>query len=124
MSTECIQKSFEFHPHFQRKVESDFAGGQITSHGGGIFLREVDRKIGLLKRLAGCFRDRRDPERIEHDGFLSEYTVLLWATRILTITMIFAAIRCLPYLRAKRMWRDGNVVANRIEARHWPAKVP
>ena len=66
MSTECIQKSFEFHPHFHRKVETNFEGGRITSHGGGVLLREVNRKTGIVSRLAQCFQDRRDPERIEH----------------------------------------------------------
>ena len=66
MSTECTQKSFGFHQHFQRKVEANFSGGTISSHGGGVLLREVDRKLGLLERLAECFEDRRDQERIEH----------------------------------------------------------
>ena len=67
MPTECTQKSFGFHPHFQRKVESNFAGGTITSHGGGVLLREVERKTRILKRLAGCFEDGRDSKRVEHD---------------------------------------------------------
>jgi len=78
MSTECIQKSFEFHPHFQRKVESDFAGGQITSHGGGIFLREGNDWRGVSATDA-------IPNGLNmmcRRWFLSEYTVLLWATRI------------------------------------------
>jgi hypothetical protein len=29
-------------------------------------LREADRKIGLLKRVARCFTDARDPQRVEH----------------------------------------------------------
>jgi len=29
-------------------------------------LREVDRRIGLLNRLAGCFRDGRDAGRVQH----------------------------------------------------------
>lgn len=66
MSTECTQKSFGFHPHFQRKVEVNFEGGTISSHGGGVLLREVDRKLGMLERLAGCFEDQRDADLIEH----------------------------------------------------------
>ena len=37
-----------------------------ASHGGAVLLGEVDRRLGLLDRLAACFQDRRDPERIEH----------------------------------------------------------
>ena len=29
-------------------------------------MREVERRVGIVKRLAGCFRDYRDGERIEH----------------------------------------------------------
>ena len=67
MSTECTQKSFGFHPHFQRKVEANFKGGMITSHGGAVLLREVERKIRVIRRLAECFADERDPDRIEHE---------------------------------------------------------
>jgi hypothetical protein len=31
-----------------------------------VLLREVENQFGILKRVAGCFRDYRDPERIEH----------------------------------------------------------
>lgn len=66
MPTECTQKNFRFHPHFQRKVETNFDGGTITSNGGGVLLREVEFKTGMLRRLAECFDDRRNPELIEH----------------------------------------------------------
>lgn len=66
MTTECTQKNFGFHPHFQRKVETNFQGGTITSNGGGVLLREVELQTGILARLAECFEDRRDPELIEH----------------------------------------------------------
>jgi len=66
MTTECTQKRFEFHPHFERKVEADFEGGTITSHGGAVLLRETDRRTGILRRFARCFTDHRNPERIEH----------------------------------------------------------
>jgi hypothetical protein len=43
-----------------------FDGGKITSDGGGLLLREVDRRIGLLNRLARCFWDGRDAARVQH----------------------------------------------------------
>ena len=33
---------------------------------GGVLLREVELRTEIIKRLAGCFRDYRDPELIEH----------------------------------------------------------
>ena len=64
--TECSQASFAFGQHFRREVVARFDGGAITSDAGGLLLRETDRRIGLLGRLAACLEDRRDPQRIEH----------------------------------------------------------
>jgi hypothetical protein len=64
--TECTQESFQFAAHFSRRVVAEFSADRLTTEGGSPLLRQVDRRIGLLRRLAGCFVDRRDPERIEH----------------------------------------------------------
>ncbi|CAB4243980.1 transposase (fragment) [Methylacidimicrobium sp. AP8] len=64
--TECSQETFAFTDHFSRRVEAGFTAGRISSDGGAILLREADRKIGLLRRLEGCFVDRRHPKRIVH----------------------------------------------------------
>lgn len=64
--TECSQQSFEFEGHFSRQVTARFDGGQQTSDAGALLLREVDRRLRLLSRFAGCFIDGRDPERIAH----------------------------------------------------------
>jgi hypothetical protein len=64
--TECIQNTFAFEAHFSPLVEASFEGQQMTTDGGALLLRAVDRRIGLLKRVAACFTDARDPERVEH----------------------------------------------------------
>jgi Transposase DDE domain group 1 len=64
--TECNQTAFPFEGHFSRRVVAKFDGAQMTTEGGALLLRETDRKIRLLKRVAACFSDRRDPQRIEH----------------------------------------------------------
>ena len=64
--TECIQSGFEFTAHFSRGIEARFDGGQMTSDGGAVLLREADRKIALVERLAKCFRDGRNQQRISH----------------------------------------------------------
>jgi hypothetical protein len=66
MNTECSGKGFEFHPLGQREVRANFDGGTITSNGGGLLLREVEKRTGIVERFAGCFTDHRDAERIEH----------------------------------------------------------
>src|SRR5262252_196180 len=64
--TECSQNTFAFEAHFSRRVVGSFDGQHMTTDGGALLLRAVDRKIGLLKRVAACFTDARDPERVEH----------------------------------------------------------
>ena len=71
--TQCNQSQFEFEAHFSRRVVAEFTGARLTTEGGALLLREVDRKIGLLRRVVSCFRDARDPQRIEHE--LSEMLV-------------------------------------------------
>ena len=62
--TECNQSSFSFAKHFRRQVSARFDGGVISSDGGALLLREVDRRINLLPRLAACFEDRRIEHRV------------------------------------------------------------
>ncbi len=64
--TECTQSSFEFAAVWSRSVMARFDGGKITSHAGGLLLREVDRRVGLLERLSRCFWDGRDQRRVRH----------------------------------------------------------
>jgi hypothetical protein len=66
MSTECTPEQIEFHAFGGREVVGRFDGGRLTSDGGGVLLREVDYRLGVLPRLAGCFRDYRNPNSIEH----------------------------------------------------------
>ncbi|MET0503412.1 MAG: IS1380 family transposase, partial [Candidatus Binatia bacterium] len=66
METQCIQEQMVFQQLGRRVVIGRFDGGMISSDGGGMLLREVERCFGILKRFAGCFRDYRDPQRTEH----------------------------------------------------------
>ncbi len=66
METQCNPDQLEFHGLGRREVVGRFDGGRLTSDGGGLLLREVDRRIGLLDRVAACFADYRDPALIEH----------------------------------------------------------
>jgi Transposase DDE domain group 1 len=66
MPTQCIQKSFSFHSLGKRDVVARFDGGRITSDAGGLLLRQVEQKTGILRRFAACFEDYRDCDLIEH----------------------------------------------------------
>ena len=58
--TECKEQSWLFQDLGNRKVEVDFGGGYLSSDGGGLILRELERHNGLLGDLSGCFVDYRD----------------------------------------------------------------
>jgi hypothetical protein len=47
-------------------VVARFDGGTITTDSGGLLLRETDRRLNLLPRLAECFLDARNPVFVEH----------------------------------------------------------
>ena len=64
--TECTQDSFKFETHFSREVVARFDGGALTSDGGALLLREADRRVGLIARLAKCFDDHRNPLLVRH----------------------------------------------------------
>ena len=66
MDTQCNQESLQFHPLFRREVRGQFDGGTITSDAGGLLLREVEKRTGIVAQFAACFRDHRKAERIEH----------------------------------------------------------
>jgi len=66
MQTECTPKLFEFEAVERRAVVAGFDGGDITSNAGALLLGQVDRGLGLMRRFAECFTDRRDPRYVEH----------------------------------------------------------
>ena len=66
MPTECNRALFEFPRVEGRAVVAGFDGGKITSEAGALLLGAADQVIGLTRRLAGCFRDDRDPAFVEH----------------------------------------------------------
>ena len=57
---------FELPAVARKKVSVAFDGGMLSSNGGALLLRGVERRLALATRLAGCMRDRRDSSRIDH----------------------------------------------------------
>ncbi len=60
---------FELPSVRRKKLTVDFAGGNQSSAGGLLLLREVERKLGVCRRLAEAMPDRRDPDRVRHAMF-------------------------------------------------------
>jgi hypothetical protein len=49
-----------------RRVVAAFDGGAVTSDAGTVLLREADRAIGLIERVAACFTDHREADQVIH----------------------------------------------------------
>ena len=66
MRAQCTPAQLCFEGLGRRVVSGRFDGGRLSPDRGGILLREVDLRLGLLARLAGCFTDYRTPASVEH----------------------------------------------------------
>ena len=64
--TECIQSSFGFEGPGRREIVARFDGGTISSDGGAFLLRQTDKRLDLIRRLAECFLDGRNQALVEH----------------------------------------------------------
>jgi hypothetical protein len=65
--TECTRQPLLFSSLGRQQIVADFDGGRLTSDGGALLLREVDRRIRLTPALADALADPRDPAKITHD---------------------------------------------------------
>ena len=66
MQTECSTERSVFGRVEGRSVVAEFDGGALTSDAGGLLLGAADQRLGLVRRIARCFRDARDPRLVEH----------------------------------------------------------
>jgi Transposase DDE domain group 1 len=62
----CTKDRIDFGRFGRRVIEADFSGGDLSSDGGLLLLRQVDQHLGLSRMAAGAIPDPRDPERIRH----------------------------------------------------------
>ena len=49
-----------------KKVEADFDGGNVTTDGGVLFLRQVESDVGIISRIVSCLPDRRHASYVKH----------------------------------------------------------
>ncbi|MCA1696611.1 MAG: IS1380 family transposase, partial [Actinobacteria bacterium] len=66
MATECNSSYLDFPMVGPRQVLADFDGGDISSDGGALLLRETERLTGVVRQFAACFADHRNPGLVEH----------------------------------------------------------
>jgi hypothetical protein len=64
--TKCKLKQPTLKRLRRQAVEVDFQGGTLTSDGGLVLLREVDRQLDLIRRIDQAIPDPRDPIYFTH----------------------------------------------------------
>ena len=62
----CNSEELAFPSFDRRKIEATFEGGDVSSDGGVMLLREADRRLGLVAALDGVLPDPRAPALIVH----------------------------------------------------------
>ena len=65
--TKCYQNPMRFSRVKRRQVEVNFNGGDISSDGGMLLLRELDQQLGLTQAIHRAIRDPRVKNRCIHD---------------------------------------------------------
>ena len=73
MQTECTPKLLEFEAVERRSVVAGFDGGNITSNAGALLLGQVDRGLGLVRRVA----DPHKGEVIEVENDVRQQVLLV-----------------------------------------------
>ena len=113
--TECNQSNFGFEACGGREVVARFDGGTISSDGGALLLRQTDKQINLLPRLAQCFLDGRDQDLVEHS--LEQ----MLAQRIYGLALGYEDLNDHEQLRSDpclEFWWDGPT------SKRWRARAP
>lgn len=62
----CTDATMELGRVGRRVIQANFQGGDISSDGGVLLLRQLDEHLGLSRAAAAVLSDPRDPSRITH----------------------------------------------------------
>jgi len=81
-------------PVENKQLCARFDGGRLSSDGGVLLLRGIEKRLGLAARLAGCLADARDPASTTHS-----YADMIGA-RLLAITCGYEDCDDLDVLRS------------------------
>ncbi|MFN7481351.1 MAG: transposase, partial [Betaproteobacteria bacterium] len=55
----CTDAKIEFGRFGRRLIEADFSGGDLSSDGGLLLLRQIDQHLGLSRAAAAVIPDPR-----------------------------------------------------------------
>jgi len=62
--TACSAEQLAFPALLGRPVVVEFAAPEASSDSRWLLLREVDRRLGMTRRLATCLQDEREPGKV------------------------------------------------------------
>jgi hypothetical protein len=62
----CTAPQVPFPKLGRRRIDVRFDGGEVSSDGGLLLLRQIERRLGLLKAVAKVLPDPRQPWLVEH----------------------------------------------------------
>src|SRR4051812_50130587 len=65
-TAECIPTLPGLSPVGGKRIVARFDAAHLSSDGGLLALREIERRVGIGQRLAACICDPRPPERVRH----------------------------------------------------------
>jgi hypothetical protein len=65
--TACSAEQMVFPALVGKPVVVEFTAPEASSDSGLLLLREVDRRLGLTRRLAACLHDGREPGKVRHE---------------------------------------------------------
>ncbi len=68
-----------FKENFGKKVQVDFNGGEVSSNGVLLFLRETESQIGIINKVANAIHDKR------HSGYVKHNMTQLLGQRVFQI---------------------------------------
>lgn len=95
-------EELEFPGFNGRKIEGNFRGGEVSSDGGLMLLKQVDRKLGLTKKLNQTLKDPRNPDLITHRQ------IDLLRQRIYGIALGYEDLNDHDHLRKDLVWQTAT----------------
>lgn len=107
------------------RIEADFSGGEITSDGGLLLTSQLAWQMRLFERIAQCFADHRQPQRIVHPldamtgqrilGLVHGYEDLNDHEQLRKDQLLGAVLGCVESVRKDCQPLAGKSTLNRLE---------
>jgi hypothetical protein len=95
----CTQAELSFPSFDRRKIEANFTGGEVSSDGGIMLLREADRRLGLVEAMDAVLPDPR------HQVFITHRQVDLLRQRVYGLALGYEDLNDHDTLRRDSAWQ-------------------